>query len=144
MEIKKGSNKALDESKKFFEKTEPLGEISISLGRLPGSSRAAVLVDGKVYIEGLQVHFFSEVLRPDIKATLADTFIYHLMQEIPRMLMNRKVQGPLFSYGFMLSDNEGNRLADDDPIVEFFYKEVLPSIMLPFLPKQAGAEGPAH
>lgn len=144
MEIKKGSNKALDESKKFFEKTEPLGEISISLGRLPGSSRAAVLVDGKVYIEGLQINFFSEVLRPDIKASLADTFIYHLMQEIPRMLMNKKVQGPLFSYGFMLSDNEGNRLADDDPIVEFFYKEVLPSIMRPFLPKQAGAEGTAH
>lgn len=144
MEVKKGSNKALDESRNFKEKTEPLGEISISLGKLPGSSRAVVQVDGTVYIEGIQIHFFSEVLRPDIKATLADSFIYHLMQEIPRMLMNKKVQGPLFSYGFMLSDNEGNRLADDDPIVEFFYKEVLPSIMRPFLPKQAGAEGPAH
>jgi hypothetical protein len=144
MEVKKGSNKALDESINFKEKTEPLGEICISLGKRQGSSRAVVQVAGTVYIEGTQIHFFSEVLRPDIKTTLADSFIYHLMQEAPRMLMNKKVQGPLCSYGFMLSDNEGNRLADDDPIVEFFYKELLPSIMRRSLPEQASSEGSHH
>lgn len=120
--MRKGSNKALDDSRDFYEKTEPLGQITIAVGKVSGQSRAVMQVDGIIYIEGLQVHFQSETLKPDVKASLADGFLLHLMQEIPRMLMQDKARAVQFSYGFTLCDAEGNRLPDDDPLVKEFIR----------------------
>lgn len=122
MEFKKGGNQALEESREFCNKTAPVGEITIMWGQPKGSSRAWVKVEGIQYLGDVNLGFFSEILKPDLKASGAQDMLLMLMQYLPTQIMIKDESPRPFSYGFVLSDREGNRLPDDDPRVKDFVK----------------------